>query len=308
MNIKKLFVRGYVPEATFLRKKDRAAVRICREDCAVIDAANGFLILASRGERLTEGTDLRDALKMTEDDRLQFSNLLGTHKHFYMTADGLPLLIFSDFLSSTGLLLAVLPHAHPHAVLSALRLLNRTDFFLPPKEKAEKCALSKLRLAADQLSDILYYTDRILQAYSANLNNQYYLAHTAAFAGCALDFETVRAFARLNEPLKNPRTILFLLCTFLFLRNHSGALSAKDESPSVIYRITLRATDGKEKASLTEAPTFACAQCFSAYDIKQVDNGTTVIAFRDPAVTRALSCAFFGVPRSILLSIEAIAA
>ena len=303
--LKHLFLRGYVPEATFLCKKKRPTVQTCREDCAVIDVTNGFLILASRGTSLPEGTDLRRALNMTETEQAQFSELCRKHTHLFLTVGGLPVLLFSDFLSSTGLLLAVIPHAPSNTVLPALQHLNRTDFFTPPSEEAKRCTVSEIRRASDLLADLLYYTDRILQSKPTQLNQQYYLAHTAAFAGCALDLETVRNFAKMDDPLKSPRTVLFLLCVFLFLRNQAGSLLAKRKKASVVYHVTLRSITERSKDPCVPLPTFAKAPCFSAYKLEPRADGNTAIVFRDPAQMHALSCAFCGVPRQILLYIEA---
>ena len=158
MNATDQNIKSYVPESAALEGKDENGARICVEDCAVLDTSRDLRILQARGMDLLPDTPFATAVGMSEAERQELCDKLGTHTRFLMSVGKRPLLICADWLKTTGIILAVLPHTTVDAARKVLPMMGRTDIALPEGEPARQTA-KQCRVAQAVLTDLFRYLD-----------------------------------------------------------------------------------------------------------------------------------------------------
>ncbi|MBQ9760420.1 MAG: hypothetical protein IJW16_03620 [Clostridia bacterium] len=269
-------VESYVPESSFFENKHHVSARVCNESCAVVEPAAGFRILAARGEKLTVGTDLRTAIALTAEEINELTHACREGHRVLMSANGRPMLVYADWIRQLGLLLVILPDCELAAACEALNAMGRQDILRAPcaqKSNSEAC-----RLAYRVLLDIFAYTDAMMGIRTAaSYINQNLTLRIAAFAGCHTDSESVYSLTQRAETLQSPRTVAFLLCVFLFLRQRDGSLITDAETERLCYHISIE-RNTHLKASSVE-PIFASARCFDHCSVHIEPNGTMHISF-----------------------------
>ena len=255
-------IKSYYPEHLYFDRKQAEDERICTEDLAVVDVREDCRILAARGVCVFAGDDLFHAFHMAKEEFPSIYELLLSNRRVFWEADGRPLLLFADWLSETGLLLVVRPNGTVHAVREILKDLTTENFLFPQPYSIERKASRDLRAAYDVLTDIFSYTDIMFSRKSPSARRL--ISSIAKFAGCHIDPSSFFSLTAQNAELDlSPRTVAFLTCSLLFLREQSGIADA-----TLPYRIALEKPAQEEKPAPKEArPAFATLSCFAQYDL-----------------------------------------
>lgn len=248
-------IKSYVPEILSALDKDVVGTRICTEDCAVIDLSRDLLILQSRGANLLPNTAFPIATGMTEQEKQLLLDALQENTRFLMSVGDRPLLIFADWMQSTGLILAILPHTSTDAAIRALLMMQRNDIVILDQGLC-RASSADCREARTLLTDLLRYTDSIL---SQHLPTPHFLLVLSAFSGCKLEIES-KFLQELPKAPVGDRLTSLLFCCFLYIRSIAGTASQSDVIPcrlSIAYRFP---TPNGYKPPI---PAFLSAPCFS---------------------------------------------
>lgn len=266
---------SYVPETLRFSQKHQDPSRVCFEGCAVLDPANACRILASRGSELTEGEDFLALCGVSEEDRRLLDRLSPTTKRILMPCQKGCVLLLADLFWDTGLLIGILIPFEAVSVLRGLHWLGQQKSLLC----AESLSNTSLALQMGEeticrhLEELFYYLTRILTPKpEASLWTRCLLI--ANFAGCRLH----RVALPVEAPVLSKRDvscmILFLLCSFLTLRQRNGEVETfgdeKIHDSMKNYRCTVLLTEEREEeeedeeAAVSEdLPYFLSAPCFS---------------------------------------------
>lgn len=272
----KLFVQHYQPEIHFLESKHSVGARICTDVCCVVDARDGFQILASRGFSTDEPADFPSAAGMTADERILFCSALETGRRFYLCIRKKPWLIFTDWQKSTGLLLILSPKSEPLATREALMQFNRQRFLFP--QTVRECKPMPQTAAWQDAFDILADTFALLDNLTdpALTDSRSILSSIALLSGCRLEMREFEQLFNFNVTcLRTPNTLSFLFCTFLHLRRQSKELSMQCETNCPLpCRFTLQLLPFS--AEEAKPPKFASHTSFRNCKIRYNDNTATV--------------------------------
>ena len=247
MNIRT--IKSYIPEKNFFDGKNKSAIRLFHDDCAILDVNNHFCTIAERGFRVPLGTPFFDAFPISKENENRLRQFLCSEDEIILLPlENTSLLFFSALLQSTGLLLVIrMPH-NEKEIRNALEFARRNAFspiFCPDSEQRSGTAA-----LSEQLSEIFYYTDRIL-APESNIGLWTHLLLIANFAGCHL--EHVSLPTERSTLTRNERDSLtaFFLCAFLILRYRTGkneafaddhSTSAFDIKKNPVFSIHLKHT------------------------------------------------------------------
>lgn len=244
-------LNAYVPESLLLDEKQERARRVCHEDLLIVDPADGFRVLVSRGRTPMQGKRL-DKLFSIPAPEMQFlrNALSKSTRVLLMGGDSRALLVFGDLLRSSGVLLVLSPHADALAVARLLHHVGRSDFAVSPAlSQVSPMPHSGDDEVYEQLSELFFYLDRILSTSPRfGLRTKTHLI--ANFAGCILDDVAVPLDALTCPTVEIERLIAFLFCAFLSLRTHDRGVSAKTDecdTPVLRYRVEpIADADGKD--------------------------------------------------------------
>ena len=297
-------INSYLPENKFLTGKRHIGARICKEDCAVIDAFQNYTILAARGTGLTIGADFRKIVGMKNSTERSLSKALQTKQQIVLSVDETPWLLFAHWLPATGLLLAIRPNCLFCAIPEALAVLNRSDFTFLSTVSVQKPSSEDCKTAYDVLSDILYQISYLLPrdlSYTADR----LIAHVAAFAGYCIDFEAISSFAGFRaDPQTMQRIVPFLLCSFLYLRGKSGALTAENtpHKATLHCRVSLSNDTRVSKTALPEPPIFANAVGLRGCEI-QNQKDSLQVTFSIPYDNQRLSAGTYSEMQRITIKL-----
>ena len=275
MNIQDTVIPVYSPDLAFLECRVQLGARLAREDCAIVDTAQDFLILASRGN-LIPRTRLTEALGMTDEECSALTEAICTDTRFLTTAGERPMLVFADWITSTGLILVVLPHSGYLPLQKALGSIQREDIrILSPS--VGRTPYRQCREALEMLDEILHYTDLIL---SKSISPHHLCLAAAMFAGCHL--ASGHSFADYSHlPTPNDRNVAFLLCSLL----HISALNTTaHESFDHRFRLRLSYQRGT-RPQASQSPAFLEAACFASFSFSVIDGGYLLSATDDSQVS-----------------------
>lgn len=252
-------LHSYIPELSMLETKHRDGTRAVHEDCAVVDAASGYRILAGRGEQITPEATLPALCGLTKSDIALLETALCKHHRILLKGKRRTVLIFADMLQETGTLIAILPHAGATAFRRALTLTGHHDLVCIPSFP-EPSATDTDEEVCEQVEELFFYMDRILLRHDGvGIWTRSLLI--ANFTGCKLE--------NVALPVENPpisaadeaRLTVFLFCVFLTLRQKNGQVSAKSVQPlqaneAYSYQVVLTPTDPpRQKRSAKEENT-----------------------------------------------------
>lgn len=234
-------IKSYVPEREFFKGKTEGGMRICHEEFSVVDPANDFLIVAYRGLDHRVGKRLTEEYGIPSSEIAFLQRALVKHRRALLKGKKRPILIYADFLESTGLLLAVAQERDTASVARILLHTGRTDFAISPSLARSTVATLQAEdeITYDQLQDIFFYLDR-LTSDSPNFGVWTRALLAAKFAGCRLsetDLPTADLPISAND---RARLTVFLLCTFLTLRLRDGKVRTNtdsDDPPRPFYRV-----------------------------------------------------------------------
>lgn len=248
-------IGSYLPELMLLRNKAQGGVRVMREDCAVLDAVNGFSPIAMRFSACARRDAGQAPFSFDRNTRIRLRGLL--RQGLPILLDGTEdssLLILPTLLEATGTVMAIRAPLSAPTLLRALRLCGRTDVIcaIDDMEDTHR-APSLTQETAEWLEELLFYTDRILgNDRDIGLLSRALLI--AAFTGCRPDTLALPCSPLPISSRDGQRLTAFLLCVFLSLRTERGRLVADASMPENIQApICLRVglTEAEQGASET---------------------------------------------------------
>lgn len=219
-------IRSYIPEAFFLDRKDEAHMRVCREDLVLVDPFDEYRVVAGRGKELCLNEPFEPILQLPRSERKFLKASLGQKPHLLLRKKNKPLLVFGDWLESSGLLLVLCPNCDAESLQRALALMQRDDFAcseiastnFPSPKHGDGAVL-------EYLQELFYYLDRIFST-SKELGLWTVASLTANLAGCRADFGAMTTEPLSLFPLDRMRLSAFLLCLFLSMREEASVASA----------------------------------------------------------------------------------
>lgn len=299
-------IKAYVPEFLMTDGKQENAVRVCREDCFIVDPADRFRILGWRTDTPVTAQHLT-AARVLPTSELHFleSALTRSRRVLLMGRDRRPFLVFGELLPTTGILTVLSPYADAADVARMLHRMGRTDFAVTPSlGEISHMPSPEDDALYEQLCELFFYTDRMFApAAQIGLRTRTHLI--ANFAGCVLDDVAVPLDSLACSDAEQDRLIAFLLCAFLSLRTQDGGVSARTdatEPPLLRYRIEPIA-EPKKTSSEAVFP-FLSLPTFQRFAVLTDENGVRALeAYLHPANHYGRLCA--SVPHLIGLRLVA---
>ena len=287
-------IKSYVPELTLLENKAEQSARMFDEDLSVIDPASDFCTVACRGIGSAVGRSMTEAYGIDPAELAFLRHALASHKRILLRGKGRAVLLFADLLDATGLLLAAVPKLSAASAARLLRHLCRADFAITPALCAATGALqAEDKTSYDRLSELLYYTDRILSD-DPNTGLWTRTLLTANFAGCLLETTSLPVHALTLSRDEQHRFTAFLLCAFLTLRNRDAAVQARtskdgQETNEICYQLQIQPlSDDGHKEHRLELPfskILTLRDCF----VSSLSNSETILEMRlHPATDRKI--------------------
>lgn len=288
-------VKAYVPEFLLTDEKQENALRVCKEDCLVVDPSDRFRILVSR-TRTPLSKDRWDQAYAIPPSEMRFLQdaLTENKRVLLMGRDRRPLLVFAELLRSVGILFAVAPHADADGIARVLLHTGRTDIAITPSlRKTSTVPHTEDDAIYEQLDELFFYVDRIFSpAPQIGLRTRTHLI--ANFAGCVLDDVAVPLDSLACPPSEQDRLIAFLLCAFLALRRQDGGVSARTDTsnpPLLRYRVEPITDKTGAQVSETDFP-FLSLSSFHRFAVLNTENGSPALeAYLHPADGRGRLCA-----------------
>jgi len=212
----------YVPEAFLTRFKHRQAPRVCQEDLIIADAANGYRVVAGRGEGVTVGEEITRLWQIPTEEVSFLEKTLPRKRRVVLWSDNGPILVLSDFLMASGALLFIRLHFAAALLPSVLRALGREELCLSPAfQRPCKSDEAHGEAARKILHEVMRYLDLIF-----DLTPTTGLAVTviaiANFSGCLLDCLSLPEQSPCFTRTDRLRLIAFLFCVFLQKRSEQA--------------------------------------------------------------------------------------
>lgn len=222
-------IRSYIPEAFFLDQKDKQHMRICREDLVLVDPADGYRVVAGRGKESLAGEPFAPLVRLSKSERNFLKQSLGRRMRLLLQGKNEPILVFSDLLEASGLLLVICPRYDTENLQRGLALLQKGEFVssngsgagAPSPRNGDAAVCSYLQ-------ELFYYLDRIFSV-SEELRPWTTAALIANLAGCRADFAAMPTEAVALMPTDRLRLLAFLLCLFLSMREDAISATATGE-------------------------------------------------------------------------------
>ncbi|MBQ8416290.1 MAG: hypothetical protein IJX13_05265, partial [Clostridia bacterium] len=207
-------IYSFCPEATFIDFKQNGECRIFHNDCAVLDAGNGFRVIAERGFPGAIGASFADVLDLTPKARKKLNEFLLCEPSVLLLPNGdSSVFFFSDWYFSTGLLLAVRLSQKESVLRKIINNNARSSGFslFPASDPLESSPAST---AAETVNELFYYAQRIFsQELTCTPLTQAHLL--ANLAGCRLEQLDLPYDPPFHTKLQRDRFSAFLLCVFL---------------------------------------------------------------------------------------------
>lgn len=228
-------MNGYVPEGSFFKGKDGRSERLCMEKIAVIDALHGYRVLVRHSFEIDLESDLFSAFGIDRDEKSYFMNALETHRRLLLHGSLGEVLVLGDWLSETGLLLAVALPESRGVLMQALGLMRREDIAISPfPAEALQAVAHPIDDAIGHLSELFFYLDRIFSTdYTLGLMTRVLLI--GAFVGCRVSCEALPVEFPALCAADSARLSAFLLCSLITLRRQNHPVLATAEGNSVLH-------------------------------------------------------------------------
>lgn len=229
-------VRAYVPELLMTEGKDQPHMRVCREECALLDPANKYRVLAGRGIDLKIGEPFAPFAALPASERDFMERALARTNRVLVNGKRGPLLIFGDLLPYSGLLFVVAPHFDERTLRRGLYWTAHAGFTAEIPIFEESLPLQREdEEVCRALEEMFYYLDRIFSDLpTPGLWTRTQLI--ANFAGCLLD--QVQLPPEMPDIPRGERLRLtaFLLCAFFTMRRHSEIVDVEGGAASDAFR------------------------------------------------------------------------
>lgn len=229
-------LNSYISERIFMDGKDTEHTRLCMEDCALVDPSDCFCTVAARGRGILVGEPFAPLHGLSDDEATFLLDAMHKQKRIVLIGEAGAVLVFTEWLSVCGLLLAVRPHSDPRSVCRVLRLLGRDDFARSPA--CQTVSDEPLRSDAEvyaRLNELLYYTDRLFAPSNA-LPIWTRTKLIAAFAGCQAECDALSVVLPPLFAADELRLFSFLTCLFLTARTDvSVSADERGEERTIVY-------------------------------------------------------------------------
>lgn len=212
----------YVPEAFLTRFKHQQAPRVCREDLLMVDPANGYCVVAGRGEDVTVGDESFRFWQISSEERAFLEKTLPRKHRVALWSENGPILVLSDCLMASGALLFIRLHFAAELLPLALRSLGREEICLSPAfQRPCKTNAAGEEAAREILHDVLRYVDLIFDL-TPTTGLAVTVISIANFSGCLLDCLSLPEQSPTFTRTDRLRLIAFLFCVFLQKRSEQA--------------------------------------------------------------------------------------
>lgn len=231
-----LRLEAYVPERVFFEGKNLASERLCQEEAAVIDVASGYRLLVRHRLADEQGNDLFSAFGIGRSERTFLERSLGGHKRLLLHGDCGEVLILADWISETGLLLALRLPEMRGVFRQALGLMRREEIvFSPFVGEAPQGSAAAIDAAIEHLSELFFYLDRILSP-DRSIGLMTRVSLIGSFVGCRVFGEALPVDFPALQSRDTARLSAFLLCSLITLRRQNNPVIATGEGNAVMHR------------------------------------------------------------------------
>lgn len=263
---------SYVPERDALKGKDARQSRLCREDCVLL-VPNERRILACRS------TERADALlaSLGEEEWSFLERESGKTPHLLLPREGGSVLVLGEPFAATETVLLLLLQRPAESVARALQAMGRTDFLPSPSVRRARPRRRQDEEIAEELRELLSYTDRALSA-GRGVGMRTRCLLLASLAGCRLTADELPVLPDGLSTRDTLRLCILLLGLLLTLRQRDGDLRAEEEEEGycILWKANppdrLAPTEPKDDEPL---PLLALP-CFSGYRVRESENGFSV--------------------------------
>lgn len=269
--------RNYLPETIFFDRKNGTPSRVFHEQCAFFRASDGFPVVASRGAMFPLGAAFGDLFPELPDPLCLLSGAAAKKPAPVpetRDAESGTLLLFPDFLPSTGLIFLV---RLPDRVRDICRVAGEKLSPPPLPLPENRCAgAEKLTSLYERLSEIFFYTERVMCEYQGFLSR---VLTAARFVGCRISSENLSGLPATLAETDETRLTVFLLCTFLALRRLTGNVNAETEDGGGQFVLRLSLTPPTDLPAKRTEPLpdrlfdFLSLPAFRDFEIQVCKNG-----------------------------------
>lgn len=247
-------IESYIPEMEHLNIKEALPARLCREDCAVLDASSPDRVLAYRGRTEIGGESFSSAFGISRADMRFLTEQLGHCDAIVVGGARTPILILCGLIDAAGVLLALSPHVERDAFLRALEEVGAEVAPAPSLQHVNVSAHRSDADTAELISEWSFYFSRIFSADpSIGLCTRGMLI--ANFTGCPAMLGELAIPTPALPPRALQCTSAFLLCTLLTLRHCDGEVSARtdgDGADAPTLCVSLQADAEQSRSNLSE--------------------------------------------------------
>lgn len=263
---------SYVPERDAITGKDAHESRLCREDCVLLLPSERRILACRSAERA-------DALlaALGEEEWRFLERESGKTPHLLLPREGGSVLVLGEPLAATETVLLLLLQRPAESVARALQAMGRTDFLPSPSVRLARPRRRQDEGIAEELRELLSYTDRALSA-GRGVGMRTRCLLLASLAGCRLTADELPTLPDGLSTRDTLRLCILLLGLLLTLRRRDGDLRAEEEGEG--YCVSWRANppdclaptepEGDETLPLLALP------CFSGYRVRESENGFSV--------------------------------
>lgn len=315
------YVDSYLPEIGLLAEKSGFSARLCREDCAIVSAADPSRVLACRCRAASgqapdpAACNPASLFGISASDLQLLKENLAPRRLLVLGGSPSPVLISCDLLESAGVLLMLAPHqTDTGAFLRALTALaSDTELLIAPSLRRASASAHQTDAAIEELvSEWVFYASRI-GAESERIGLCTRAMLIANFTGCHTETADPNADRlHLSQSICH-RLSAFLLCAMLTLRGQNGNTCAQPTDASnaaPAFRLSLLRAEAEENNrtdALAHAPFLSHPE-FRDLGIKDTPQGICFSFSLPRESTPALLCADSSLDRTeIVLIFEKIA-
>lgn len=279
-------ISSFVPEKTLLDGKHDFPCRVCHEDCVILDANNDFLPVAYRGTQPNMKENYFSFIGLSASEYSFFRSVLHTHNRILLHSPLGAILVFTEFLGETGLLLVIRPYlsVSPErsvpTLLAALHQIGETRFIA----SSHTAPLDPDRhfldnIIHEQLSELFFYVDFFCNPEPFAHGIFTTSVRLANFAGCRLECLSLPFDEQSLSSSEQVRLAAFLLCVFLSLRHqadHAHAEYFSDNVSPLRYHISAfsdpeHVLTSHSLLQMEQLPFLNCA-CFEAFRLSLSDH------------------------------------
>ncbi len=194
--------------------------RIFHDDCAILNAADDFRVIAARGMEKQMGLPFFESFLNDADSKSRILLFLNSEQSYCLIPHGQESLLFvSAWYESTKLVPVFLLHASERDVRQILNFASRDAFSTIFRVSNEpQNGEASLR---EQLAEIFYYLDGLT---NTGHNFRTHCSMLASFFGCRVEEFSMPLWEEKMSDSLFHRVTAFLACSLLILRHRTGEI------------------------------------------------------------------------------------